>query len=55
MRYILRMIKSFKIGNQNVICLPTEHQRAQENLFKHVRAFQIELELGNVGFETMMR
>ena len=34
----------------NVICLPTEHQRAQENSFKDVRAFQIELEFRNVGF-----
>ena len=32
-----------------VICLPTEHQGAHKNSFRNVRAFQIELEFGNVG------
>jgi len=33
-----------------VICLPTENLGVLMNSFKHVRAFQIELEFGNVGF-----
>ena len=34
-----------------VICLvPTEHLEVPENSFKRVRAFQIELEFGSVGF-----
>ena len=36
--------------NVNVICLPTEHQGVHKNSFRNVRAFQIELEFGNVGF-----
>ena len=34
----------------NVICLPTEHQRALGARFKGDRAFQVELEFRNVGF-----
>ena len=30
--------------------LPTEHQGVYKNSFRNVRAFQIELEFGNVGF-----
>ena len=37
-------------GKKNVICLPMEHQRVHKNSFRNVRAFQIELEFGNVGF-----
>ena len=33
-----------------VICLPTEHLGVQENSWKRVRAFQVELEFGSVGF-----
>ena len=33
-----------------VICLPTEHLGVLKNLLKRVRAFQIELEFGSVGF-----
>ena len=33
-----------------VICLPTEDSGVHENLLKRVRAFQIELEFGSVGF-----
>ena len=33
-----------------VICLPTEHLKVHKNSLKHVRAFQIELEFGSVGF-----
>ena len=34
----------------NVICLPTEHQRAVGARFKGDRVFQVELEFRNVGF-----
>ena len=34
----------------NVICLPTEHQRAVGACFKGDRAFQVKLEFRNVGF-----
>ena len=34
-----------------VICVPTKHLGVLLNSFKHVRAFQIELEFGSVGFE----
>ena len=34
----------------NVICLPTEHQRALGARFKGDRAFQVELKFRNVGF-----
>ena len=33
-----------------VICLPTEHLKVHKNSLKRVRAFQIELEFGSVGF-----
>ena len=36
--------------NLNVICLATEHQGVHKNSFRNVRAFQLELEFGNVGF-----
>ena len=36
--------------NVNVICLPREHQGVHKNSLRNVRAFQIELEFGNVGF-----
>ena len=32
------------------ICLPTEHLRVLKNSLKRVRALQMELELGSVGF-----
>ena len=32
------------------ICLPTEHLGVLKNSLKRVRAFQIELEFGSVGF-----
>ena len=31
-------------------CLPTKHVEGHMNSFKRVRAFQIELEFGSVGF-----
>ena len=33
-----------------IACLPTKHVGVHMNSFKRVRAFQIELEFGNVGF-----
>ena len=33
-----------------VICLHTEHRGVPKSSFKRVRAFQIELEFGSVGF-----
>ena len=33
-----------------IACLPTKHIGVHMNSFKRVRAFQIELEFGNVGF-----
>ena len=33
-----------------IACLPTKHIGLHMNSFKRVRAFQIELEFGNVGF-----
>ena len=45
------MLWKFKFENVNVICLPMERRRAQENSLKRLRAFQIQLEFGNVGFE----
>ena len=33
-----------------VIRLPTEHLGVHKNSLKHVRAFQIEVEFGNVRF-----
>ena len=33
------------------MCLPTEHLRVHKNSLNCVRAFQIELEFGSVGFE----
>ena len=43
------------INNNNnklyiVICFPTEHLGVHKNSLKCVRAFQIELEFGSVGF-----
>jgi len=45
-------VKSLYIVNvlEIVICLPTDHLGVHENSLKRVRAFQIELELGSVGF-----
>ena len=42
-------IECYSVIKKNAICLPMEHQRAQQNSFKGVRAFQIEMEFGNVG------
>ena len=47
--FILLTYKSCK-KNVNVICLPREHQGVHKNSLRNVRAFQIELEFGNVGF-----
>ena len=33
-----------------IACLPTKHIGVHMNSFKRVRAFQIELEFGSVGF-----
>ena len=33
-----------------VTCVPREHLKVHENSLKSVRAFQIELEFGSVGF-----
>ena len=33
-----------------IACLPTKHMEVHMNSFKCVRAFQIELEFGSVGF-----
>ena len=33
-----------------VICLPKEHLGVLKNSLKRVRAFQIELEFGSIGF-----
>ena len=33
------------------MCLPMEHLRVHKNSLNCVRAFQIELEFGSVGFE----
>ena len=36
--------------NCKIACLPTKHLGVHMNSFKRVRAFQIELEFGSVGF-----
>ena len=43
------MFKEKKI-NCKFAVLPTKHLRVHINSFKRVRAFQIELEFGSVGF-----
>ena len=41
---------SQKLKNKKKACLPTKHMEGHMNSFKRVRAFQIELEFGSVGF-----
>ena len=41
---------SQKLKNKKKACLPTKHIEGHMNSFKRVRAFQIELEFGSVGF-----
>ena len=43
-------VKNKQTKNVNVIYLPTKHQRALGTRVRGVRAFQVELEFGNVGF-----
>ena len=38
------------VKKKKIAFLPTKHLRVHTNLFKPVRAFQMELEFGSVGF-----
>ena len=44
---LLKVIRNWKL---EIAFLPTKHLRVHMNSFKRVRAFQIELEFGSVGF-----
>ena len=39
-----------RVPKKKIACLPTKHIGVHMNSFKRVRAFQIELEFGSVGF-----
>ena len=44
------LLRDYTVLVRIVICLHTEHRGVLKSSFKRVRAFQIELEFGSVGF-----